>query len=216
MVADDCVRRELETLSSNLELHSTTSTAIESRIYDSIVQQRDVFETALHDQTTLILSSFDEAKRKIEEHHEVACGEFKQISEELTSNHVEHDQIVQEIRAEGSRSAEQSKESGRITLQQVQSSELEILDRLNSTSELNQTQHLETRVQIAQLQQAIQDLSAQMEMRTRELKEVLAKFQSTSDKTAKKQLQERSKLVTVALLALETMYRNLKVCRILP
>jgi hypothetical protein len=158
----------------------------------------------------------DETKQKIKENHEVARAEIRQvISESVTSNHDEHDQTRQEIRAEGSRAAKQNRECSSVTLLQIQSTELGIVDKVNATSEINQAEHSQTQTQIAQLQQALRELSEQMAMRNQELQDVLAAFQGTKNKTTKKKLYERSKLVTVALLALETMYRNLKVCRIL-
>lgn len=190
------------------------TTEAQRRVIDAILQNRDVFETTFQEQTVLIQTVSEEIKGEIESSHEAIRIEFRQIvadSEAANSN--EHDRTRQEIRSEVQLAEIRFQESSSATAQQIESTEVEIVNVINTTSEINQAEHSQTQRQIEELRQALQELTDQMASRNQELKELLETYQTTKSKKSKKQLFDRSKVLTAAIMALETMYRSLKVSK---
>jgi hypothetical protein len=87
----------------------------------------------------------------------------------------------------------------------------EVIAAVDDTVQSNQLEHQATREEIAQIKVALQQLSEQMERKNDELRDVLSKFAAATTTQKKKKFQDLSRAITLTLLALETMYRSLKV-----
>lgn len=202
-------------MGSDIESRFRNTSETQKRIIDAILQDRSVFETSLQDQSVLLQTISEEIKGEIKSSRKATCTEIRQIiADSGAVNHDEHDQTRQELRIEVEQAAIRNQESNNATAQQIESIEVEIVNVVNTTSDINQAEHIQTQSQILELKQALRELSNQMALRNQELKEVLEAFQASKSKKSKKQLFERSKVVTAAIMALETMYRSLKVSKI--
>ena len=129
----------------------------------------------------------------------------------MALNHNEHDEAKQKICVEEERAATWNQEFKTATAQQIETIEVEKTDVFDTILEINQAEQCQSQSLIAKLKQALLEISYQLALRNQELKEVLEAFKSWWSNMSKKQLYERSKTVTAAILALETMSRTLKV-----
>jgi hypothetical protein len=87
----------------------------------------------------------------------------------------------------------------------------EVIAAVSDTVQSNQLEHQATREEIAQTKVALQQLSEQIERKNDELRDVLSKFAAATITQKKQRFQDLSRAITLTLLALETMYRSLKV-----
>lgn len=87
----------------------------------------------------------------------------------------------------------------------------EIIEAIQVTEQHGDTEHEATRHEIAQLKDAIEELSKQMKQKDNELQEILTEFRNTRSPKKKKKLRERGNAISAALLAFEVMYRSLMV-----
>lgn len=205
------IRQQLEGLGDDIESHFDQSDETQREVLDAIIHQRDVFTAAFQDQFIFIQSISKQTRQQIIESHEETRTEARRVAEGLAkSNQGEHDQTRQEIRSEGEWAKIRSEESN-AAAQRIESTGVEILHTIKITRDANQVEHGNTQSQIAELKAALGVLSEQMTLRNQELKDILAAFNESKNTKAKQQLSQRSNAVTAAILALETMYRSLKV-----
>jgi len=87
----------------------------------------------------------------------------------------------------------------------------EIVDEVHLANAHSREAQEIARQEIAQLQQALNQLSEEMRQRDAELKGLLTDFAKTGSSKKRKILQERSNAVSATLFALETVYRSLQV-----
>lgn len=88
---------------------------------------------------------------------------------------------------------------------------LAVVETVSTSDANNREEHEATRQQVKQLEDALTVLKVEIRRRDGELKEFLATFAQTRSPAKRRKLQERSNAVSAALLALETIYRSLKV-----
>jgi len=86
----------------------------------------------------------------------------------------------------------------------------EIILGVRVAAEQDLAAHEATQQEIANLKEAIQQLSEQMKQKDAELREFLKAFSETRD-SKKKALRERTNAISAAYYALETIYRALMV-----
>lgn len=97
-----------------------------------------------------------------------------------------------------------------ISKQEVES-RCEIIDAIDDVDEEVRAGFLDTQQEIIQLKGAIKQLQKQIQHGNEELANLLREFAETRSTKKKKSLLERSNAVSATLLALEIMYRSLKV-----
>jgi hypothetical protein len=100
-------------------------------------------------------------------------------------------------------------ETNEMIIEQHDVTRIEIIEAIQVTEQHNEADQLATRQEIAQLKEAIKQLSEQMKQKDIELGEFLKAFRETRSQK-KKVLQKRSNAVSATLLALEIMYRSLQ------
>ena len=130
-------------------------------IVDALINQRDVFQSNLHDQQALIETAIEERGTKIQESFEGFRGELRRMVAEADQK--------------------------------------------------NQEQHYNTQRQIVEVMKALSLLLRERESKQREHRDIITAYAQTSSSKRKETLQDRSKALTSAILALEAMYRSLKV-----
>jgi seryl-tRNA synthetase len=85
-------------------------------------------------------------------------------------------------------------------------------DALESEAETDAIQHNQTQAQISELQEALRQLSEQIEARDRQLAVLLTDLSKIRKAKTRKRLQEQSNAVIAAIVALQTMYCRFLVC----
>lgn len=181
-------------------------------ILDSIINQRDVFQTNLQAHTVEMRKLHEDTKFQIEDQHVITCLEITQVVHEAdTANQAEHNLTREEMRIQAERAEKMHEMSSIKTKEQIKSTEAEVIETIEVVNQANQAEHENTRSEIAELKGALRLLSEQMKARDLELKELLSAYNRTRSTKKRQRLGERSNAVTAALLALETMYRSLQV-----
>jgi hypothetical protein len=99
----------------------------------------------------------------------------------------------------------------RDTRAEINTMEIKVVDSVQVVGQANRAEHERTQSQIKELREALDLLSNQIHQRDLELKDLLNALNRTKDKKQRKSLGEKSNTVTAALLALETVYRSLRV-----
>jgi molybdopterin synthase catalytic subunit len=143
-----------------------------------------------------------------EQHKDTRLSLTKSISSVNATNQAEHKSTREAMSSQAFRATEQHETVLTRTEELVKSSEVEVIGVLSVS---NQEEHEQTRSQIDELKEALRILKEQMDSRDQELKGLLKLFNSTRSTKERKKLGERSNAVTAALLALESMYRSLRV-----
>lgn len=205
-------RQQLEGLGDDIETHFKDCDARHQATVDAILHQRDVFTVALQDQQVFIQAVAKDITHESKENHEITRTEVRREASKLTTlNQDEHDRTRHEIRSEEEQAAIRSQECNKAVTRRIKSTELEILDAIDATSQATQVEHRNTQEQIEELRVALRELSRQLDSRNQELKDLLIDLNRSKGKEKRKMLAERSNAVTAAIFALETMYRSLKV-----
>jgi hypothetical protein len=152
----------------------------------------------------LIEAIYDDVLRKIED------------SQSSTSQTVTeaHQQTRDLIRNQGMEYQTQAQTVHNKTIEAVQSGTVEIQHTIEMEITTNKAEHANTQAQIAELRETLKILSAQINERDLEFKDLLTAFNKTKSSKKKRALGEKSNAVAAALYALETMYKSIQVSRL--
>ncbi|KAI0546719.1 hypothetical protein F4679DRAFT_587244 [Xylaria curta] len=203
-------RQQLESLQTQVASCDDSDLRIKE-ILDAIVNGRDVFQSTVSDHNVLICGLHEETRRYIQQNHETTRLELRQVATHMAKiNQAEHAKTRHEIQQEGKRVTASNRDSNRLVADAVDLVEVHLQDTLELSSETNSIQHEQTQSQIASVKKALRQLSEQLQARDQELRDILAALDKSTSKKKRKLLRERSKAVTAAILALQTMYRNLR------
>jgi hypothetical protein len=160
-------------------------------VFDAVLHSRDVFQTATRDQTVLLQASMLAIKDKVDESQVAVQTEVRNAAADIElanrAEHVDTRQIVQD-------------ESDRIAAS------------MEATAQLDADQHEETRLMIAELQGDLMNVMRLFQAKEQHLQEVLQKILEATNEKKRKVLQADGNAITVTLVALAEVYRQILVC----
>ncbi|KAN0094099.1 hypothetical protein V8E51_017283 [Hyaloscypha variabilis] len=185
-------------------------------IFEAISQQQDSVKEAVQIEslksddrhtntvTTIVAKQeevYGEISRKIDEAGELA------VQAVIASGESVHNLIS----SEGSRLDERHRETTEKIVAKQTESHTEVIETLQSLDSTSRTEQESTRRDVEELKKAMKQIEEDMKRRDAELKELLQALSRTHNDLERKGLRERSNAVTVALVALMTIYETLQV-----
>ncbi|KAH7134172.1 hypothetical protein EDB81DRAFT_858821 [Dactylonectria macrodidyma] len=205
------MRQQLEGLQTQVATRFDNCDAQTKEVLDTIVNGGDVFNSVLTDQTVLICSLHEETRRCIQQNHDTTRLELHQVTTHLEqTNQDEHAKTRQEIEEDANRVIASHIDSNREVFHMVQLAEANLHETTEINAEANAIQHEQTQSQIAELKEALRQLSSQIKARDQELQDLLTAFTKSKSQKKRKLLRERSNAVSAALFALRTMHDSLQ------
>jgi hypothetical protein len=182
-------------------------------ILKAIVNGHDIFQSSVADQSVLICDSFAETRRTIRQGHATTHVELQQSVIRVERKIQEEHLLTRcNVQKEGDRVIISNENGNRALSRSIELATGNLQDALDSKAEANAIQHDQTRAQIVELQEALRQLSEQIEARDRQLAFLLTDLSKTTKEKRRKRLQEQSNAVTAAIVALQTMYCRFLVC----
>jgi len=204
---DVAPRQQVESLHTQVASRFDDCDAQTKSILDAILDNRDVFQNNLSDHSVLVRDSLAKTRSLIQQNHETTRIEIQQSTVHVEQRSREEHAITrQNIQNEGDRVIVSNKDAARTVARTVELAEVSLQDTLESNAETNTLQHNLTQSQIAELKDALRQLSAQIEARDRQLEDLLADLSKTKSEKKRKMLREQSNAVTAAIFALKIMY----------
>jgi hypothetical protein len=125
------------------------------------------------------------------------------------------DSIHSLVSAESSRSDERHRETTETIVAKYDETHTEVIESLQALESISRTEQEAVRRGLEQLKQVMAQIEQDRKRRDDELKELLQAFHGAYSTRERKNLQERSKAVSVAVSALATTYESLQVGELL-
>jgi hypothetical protein len=181
-------------------------------ILEAIVHQQDVFRSSLLNYTVTVRTLHAETTTQIQDIHENTRLEVHQTADRIEqANEAEHLATRQEIQQGEDRIIASTTAAHREASRTIQTAEIRLHEAIGSTDEASAIRHQQTQSQIAEIEQALSQLSQQMQAQEAALRALVTAMGQATNSKKRTLLRERSNAVTAAILALETMYRSLQV-----
>ncbi|KAF2498330.1 hypothetical protein BU16DRAFT_290004 [Lophium mytilinum] len=207
----DQLRQKLIGFESEIKGFLEKSDLHAKHIFDAILNDRDLFTTALQEQQLGSKSEFEDTRALIKDSHHVTRAQARHaITDESYINRKEHAITRQEVQTQTQTIMAENSDLHDNATKALHSCKAGIIGTVQLNCQVSQAEHKQTQSQIAELKEALDVLTAQIKIREEELKQLLSAYSCTRNKKKKKELGERSNAATAALLALETIYRSLQ------
>ncbi|KAF2267333.1 hypothetical protein CC78DRAFT_566278 [Lojkania enalia] len=204
-------RQQLCSLESHIASNLDSSNEMTKRVITAILSQESLFVTKFGEHETLLHTLIEDFKSNILD--DLTLTRTKLVDAITEADHIaqrDHMKTREAISTAQKVSEQNTLRIHKSTIKEVQAVRVEFQDAAERRREEDLAAHEITQGQIAELNEAVQMLSAQIRDRDEELKGLLVAFHRTKNPRKMKELGERSNAVTSALLALETMHRTLK------
>jgi hypothetical protein len=115
------------------------------------------------------------------------------------------------ISAESTKSDDRHRETTRIIIAKQDETHLGVTEMLHALDTASRAEQESTRRELEELKKAMQKIEQDMRRRDEELKDILTALSRTRNGVERKALREKSNAITVALVALMTIYEGLQV-----
>ncbi|KAE9368313.1 hypothetical protein N431DRAFT_346969 [Stipitochalara longipes BDJ] len=188
-------------------------------IFESISLQQESIEEAIHTESVKSddrhTSTVTTIVAKQEETHLDISRKIDEVGALTVQTVISNGKTVQGlISFEGSRLDERHRETTEIILAKQDETHTEVIETLQSLDSSSRAEQGATRRELGELKKVMKQIEQDMKRRDNELKELLKALANAHNDLGRKALRERSNAVTVALVALMTIYETLQVLKL--
>ncbi|KAM0346303.1 hypothetical protein ACHAPU_005734 [Fusarium lateritium] len=206
------IRQQLYALQSEIASRFTSWDLTTKEVLDAIVNNRDIFKTAVLDQTILITNLHEDTMSRIDQNKGTMILRIEDIAKQWgQASQQQHVRTRQEIQENECRVIAANMDAKHEVVRTIQSASTSQLEAIELNAEMNTEQHEQSRVAFQDIVTLLQILSAQMTANEQEVKDLRVAFEASTSQRERQIINERSNAVTAAIWAVKIKYDSFQV-----